>query len=226
MNPPLVNVSSILAGDHVYLGPADKCFFAGTYRCRGSAESLRSLVLGLKRSEPRAVMEAAKLISSIIPQFWKDTFTFVPVPPSSATRPSPLISVLKRAGVRDVRELIVQPEATPASHNGWRPPPSDRAGLYELLGTGLSAAPQTVVLFDDVLTTGSHFRAAKMTIRNRWNSVDIVGLFLARVCSRFDQCTEGHLAWNEMPRALGLRCHFFDSKAPSVPPPKSAVANH
>jgi predicted amidophosphoribosyltransferase len=37
-----------------------------------------------------------------------------------------------------------------------------------------------IVLTDDVLTTGSHFKGAAMVLQQRYPGVTIVGLFLAR----------------------------------------------
>ncbi|MCG8461465.1 MAG: hypothetical protein MI919_34720 [Holophagales bacterium] len=37
-----------------------------------------------------------------------------------------------------------------------------------------------MTLFDDVITTGSHFRAAKDLLLRSWPDLRIVGLFLAR----------------------------------------------
>jgi hypothetical protein len=44
------------------------------------------------------------------------------------------------------------------------------------------------------LTTGSHFRAAKMAARHRWKSASIVGLFIARTCPRWRHCAGGPCA--------------------------------
>jgi orotate phosphoribosyltransferase len=41
-------------------------------------------------------------------------------------------------------------------------------------------APEKIVVFDDVLTGGSHFKAMKIVLRQRYPEVDIIGLFLAR----------------------------------------------
>ena len=39
-------------------------------------------------------------------------------------------------------------------------------------------------MVDDVLTTGAHYRAAKKVLRMRWPGLNVLGLFIARVCSR------------------------------------------
>jgi predicted amidophosphoribosyltransferase len=37
-----------------------------------------------------------------------------------------------------------------------------------------------IALFDDVLTTGCHFRAAKSILEKSFHEVEIIGLFIAR----------------------------------------------
>ncbi len=50
-----------------------------------------------------------------------------------------------------------------------------------------------VVIFDDVLTAGSHYKAMKMVIKNHLPQVQVVGLFVARTVREaeinwFDEC--------------------------------------
>jgi predicted amidophosphoribosyltransferase len=40
--------------------------------------------------------------------------------------------------------------------------------------------PDIVVLFDDALTTGSHFTGIEIVLRERFPGVTVFGLFLAR----------------------------------------------
>ena len=100
--------------------------------------------------------------------------------------------------VGDVRDLLVQIRDTPPSHDGWRPTPEQRASLMTLNELVVDPKPTAVVIVDDVLATGSHFRAAKMLVRDRWPNMRVIGLFLARVCFRlkgrcyFDGAGEGN----------------------------------
>jgi len=43
-------------------------------------------------------------------------------------------------------------------------------------------APDIVVLFDDVLTTGSHFKGIEIVLGERSPGVTVFGLFLAAPC--------------------------------------------
>jgi predicted amidophosphoribosyltransferase len=40
--------------------------------------------------------------------------------------------------------------------------------------------PQVIGLFDDVLTTGAHYRSASNVLKRVFHSVRIIGLFIAR----------------------------------------------
>jgi orotate phosphoribosyltransferase len=44
--------------------------------------------------------------------------------------------------------------------------------------------PEALVIVDDVLATGSHFRAAKKIVRKKWPHMRVIGVFLARACWR------------------------------------------
>ena len=58
--------------------------------------------------------------------------------------------------------------------------PSQRAANYRINEECTSRDPTHIVLVDDVLTTGSHFKGAMMVLQQRYPGVPIVGLFLAR----------------------------------------------
>ena len=61
----------------------------------------------------------------------------------------------------DIRELIIQKASTEAVHNSdIRPKPETLEALYEIDQSLTIPQPQVIGLFDDVLTTGSHFKAA------------------------------------------------------------------
>jgi len=44
----------------------------------------------------------------------------------------------------------------------------------------LQPVPQAICVFDDVLTTGAHFKATQMWLRTEFPHVPLAGLFLAR----------------------------------------------
>jgi predicted amidophosphoribosyltransferase len=89
----------------------------------------------------------------------------------------------------DCRELIVQNASHQSSHSvgtqNSRPSPTTLASRYEIDQSLVKPEPTKIVIFDDVLTTGSHFKACKQLIEKAFPSVPVIGLFLAR-CVRED----------------------------------------
>ena len=57
---------------------------------------------------------------------------------------------------------------------------AERAGHCSIDGEYADPAPDIVVLFDDVLTTGSHFKGIEIVVGERFPGVTVFGLFLAR----------------------------------------------
>ena len=181
MNLHRLNRHTLLLGEHSYLDMSDECYFTDAYECR-LREGVRSRILALKRGHEPAIVEMAAELAPLLPSEWTATYTFVPMPSSSGTFGG-LVSMIKRTPASDVRDLVLQDGKTPPSHNGWRLTPKERQGILIVNELVVDPQPHGVVIVDDVLTTGSHFRAAKTTIRNRWKSIRVIGLFLARACS-------------------------------------------
>ena len=81
----------------------------------------------------------------------------------------------------DIRELIVQTQSTAAAHElQSRPGPNDVLRHYQCDPARQLRAPHTIGIFDDVLTTGAHFKAAQMLLRTQFPQARMVGLFIAR----------------------------------------------
>ena len=117
-----------------------------------------------------------------------DQLTFVPVPPSRA-RGDPLyddrlvrmLRAIRPAPPLDVRELVVQTASMiPAHERDDRPDPRAVEALYRIDGPLLEGCRPTIVVVDDMLTTGAHFRAAKSVIVQALPEATVIGLFLVR----------------------------------------------
>ena len=82
----------------------------------------------------------------------------------------------------DIRELIVQKESYVPSHTmtADRPTPDSLAANYILDHDILEPAPTMIVIFDDVLTTGAHYKAVQKTLRTKFPAVPMFGAFIAR----------------------------------------------
>jgi hypothetical protein len=83
----------------------------------------------------------------------------------------------------DLRHLLYQVRSTPADHLGS--PRLPAAVLFENLcvdATSLRARPvrQRIHLFDDVLTTGKHYKCCERRLRDALPHTPISGVFLLR----------------------------------------------
>ena len=113
-------------------------------------------------------------------------WTFVPVPPSKMyddiEHDDRLMQMLRHVQPQqDVRELIRQTQSVQPSHRGGpRLPPDQLARLYRIDETLSDPAPGNIFVVDDILTTGTHFKAAQTVLQNRFPEAGIVGLFVAR----------------------------------------------
>jgi predicted amidophosphoribosyltransferase len=201
MPTKLTRVDSLLLADHYYLDGDDECYFIGEYTARAgyAFSATNDHIQNLKKPMDRrdrpewkfkewAISQAADMPREAIPPEWLRSATLVPVPPSKA-KDDPryddrLLRILQRfgSGVRiDVRELVLQRTSTAAAHESEdRPTPADLLELYAIDETLTEPAPQKLAVFDDLLTTGCHFKAIAQILSDRFATKPVIGLFIAR----------------------------------------------
>lgn len=193
----LRQVDDASRADHGYLEEADTVFYLREYTShRGwSYGDTNSLISNLKKPmnlagtpqwpyKAQAISRCAHdLRQSVRAQ---GNYTWVPVPPSKAPDDplydDRLVQILRQAfPLDDVRELVFQPSSTAASHTTGqsKPPPGQLAAGYRV-NTSLGVPRPAVVIFDDILTTGSHFKAMQRTLVQAFPGVVTYGLFIAR----------------------------------------------
>jgi predicted amidophosphoribosyltransferase len=61
-----------------------------------------------------------------------------------------------------------------------RPSPDQIEVNYGIDDSLRNPAPQVIGLFDDVLTTGAHYRAASAILQQAFPGVRVIGFFIAR----------------------------------------------
>jgi predicted amidophosphoribosyltransferase len=83
-----------------------------------------------------------------------------------------------RPRLDDVRELVLQYENADAKRKGVSP--ADRARNYYINEDVAFPNPSAIFVFDDVLTTGCHYKAMEIVLRERFPDSLVFGLFLAR----------------------------------------------
>lgn len=176
----------------------DRIFFFGEYNIgAGFRGSTNDLIHNLKKSpsrrglpewrwKERAIAEAGKLLADGLPDEVLQDWTFVPVPPSRAKDDAEyddrLLRVLQAAGVKDLRELVTQKTSIRTAHGnaGNRPTAVELEANYDVNRAIQMPVPTRIVIFDDVLTQGAHYRAMANRIDRVFPKVPKCGLFIAR----------------------------------------------
>lgn len=196
-------------GDHSFLTREDRCAFFGELQASvgWGGGATNQLVANFKRTpaqiahectgerlrrhRARAINQVAAALRS---QFTREEVelrcTFVPIPTSKQPGHPEYCDRLERSlrlafsGYRaDIRPLLRLTASTRADHSSA----AGRLGYQHLLALTSIDARQlagelrpVVVLFDDVLTSGKHYKVAKTRIREVFPGQGILGLFIAR----------------------------------------------
>lgn len=204
----LTRIDETSRDQHHFLTADDRCFFFGDfYAGKGySGGSTNQLITNFKRSpseinaSPKArqflhyknaaIGEVAAALRKVFAPAHVEPRTFVPLPSSKASDHPDYCDRLLRSLTSafsgynaDIRPLLRQIQSVDADHRSGR----NRIGFDDLLSiteidrTQLQTSlRQQVVLFDDVLTSGKHFKVAQTRIHAMFPEQSIVGLFVAR----------------------------------------------
>lgn len=198
---------------YFFLNEDDRCLFFGDFHAgRGwSGGPTNQLITNYKRApseiatsphatrlrryKSRAISEIALGLRRQFTQEDVDSrFTFVPIPtskvpgdPDHCDRLEQTLRTAFSAPGADTRRLLRVIRSTPADHRsgGGRMSYEDLLAITELDGAQL-ARPirREIVLFDDVLTSGKHYKVAKTRIRESLPGHPIVAVFVARAIHR------------------------------------------
>lgn len=197
----LTKIDQTTLADHCYLTEGDHCYYLTEYTARKgfNFSHANRLILNFKKAvsarnrpdwryKEQAINEAADGFRRSIKATMFDTGTFVPIPPSKARhdpefddRVVRMIHAIRPERPLDMRELILQPLSTePVHQSERRPRPDDIRGRYQSVNSLVTPLPQWIALVDDVLTTGSHFKAAQSLLNDALPEIPVIGLFIAR----------------------------------------------
>jgi len=139
-----------------------------------------------------------------VPRRVAESCTWVPIPPSQRAgdpdfddRLARTLQLAFEGYDVDVRSLLSQTSSTPRDHAG-RARLSEQA-LLEILRVDedqlmLRPVRGRVVLFDDVLTSGKHFKCCERRLKEVLPGTPIAGIFLMRRAPPRDRRTLGR-AW-------------------------------
>lgn len=185
--------------DHFHLDANDQCAYLREYTSgqgwRGGDTNQRIANLKKRRGEggynykPGAIAQCAREMAASLGREWLRTGTLVPIPPSKM-RTDPdyddrMLQVCQQIGrivgfPVDVRNLLRQTVSTPPFHTGHRMNVADLAAIYEVDETEAMPVPTDIALVDDLITAGTHYKAAQLVLRRGFPAATISGVFWAR----------------------------------------------
>jgi len=200
----LCRIDDSTRAQHFFLDEADRCFYIWEYAARKgySFSPSNQLISNLKiepsqiakspgrnRYKQQAISHSAAALRKLIGRATAEgPSTFIPVPGSKALDDADyddrLIRVLQLTFENwnvDFRSLLKVTASTEADHKS-----AARLSFDELRAlTRLKTATRTplkprVIVVDDVLNSGKHFKVAQSVITESFPDADVRGLFLAR----------------------------------------------
>ncbi|MDI9864010.1 hypothetical protein QM480_06725 [Flectobacillus sp. DC10W] len=194
---PPIFIDAILRPDHLSLNENDTCLFFKEYRPNLKYDAVDNrLVQNFKknrntssRRELQYKSEAINTVRNLFNTYFNENIEyanslFVQIPPSKIIGDpgyDDRMDLVFRDLAVDYRHLIIRNENVIPDHTV-----NNRRSVEQILETiqinqnVLNFDQNQVVLVDDVLTVGRHFRACKQLILNMFPEVNVTGLFIAR----------------------------------------------
>ena len=189
---------------HWHLSADDPCYFLGEYYGNESYKGgpTNQLIFNFKtkpsvaranpnraRYKARAIRTIAAVIRQVISRENAELFTWVPIPTSKTsdhpdydTRLVDTLNLAFRHYDVDIRPMLQQSRSTDADHESERRLTIEE--LSEVIETNpdcsMSPEPDEIILFDDLVTTGKHFKCCENLLRELFPQTPIIGVFAAR----------------------------------------------
>ncbi|MAB50251.1 hypothetical protein [Marinobacter sp.] len=195
----LVEIDDKSRHQHYYLEPTDHCLYLGEYTARGGwgYSEVNQLIFNLKKGVDRkelsdyqfkeqAIESVANLIGKAINV---GAVSFIPVPPSKMiTDPlydDRLVRILQLVKNHNQEchwsDVISQAISTEANHlTPNRKRPEEIAALYQVAEVDPDQFRDIILVFDDIITTGAHFKAMQRKLHAVFPNKTIAGFFIAR----------------------------------------------
>jgi len=185
----------IVENPPVWLEDEDCCYYARDYISRGGygASEANQLITNLKKPTKRKgtlewphKIRAIKQFALELSNALKDGVTVTSIP-TSKKREDPdydprlemTLGVLAKRRKKIIIEFpIIRRETIQAAHHGGKRNPNM---IYKSLQwVGFKKVPEHIVLIDDVITSGSHFKACQRLIMEHHPEISVSGLFWGR----------------------------------------------
>ena len=199
----VLKVDELARTDHTYLTPDDSCYYLREYTSGKNYAfgQTNNLISNFKKSpllrdqaqyqyKLQAIRQIVAEFNAAIPATALSGITLVPIPPSKAKGDPEYDDRVQRVlkefhrddPAKEVVDLLTQRTSSRASHltPGDRLRPEELLELYQIDRKALAGSRAAILLVDDLLTTGAHFRAAKLALLGVREDLWVGGLFIAR----------------------------------------------
>lgn len=194
--------------DHFYLGIDDEVYYLEEYKAgEGFVGKGNSLIYNLKKSVAKKgtdewiykveyMQDIAALLSNVMNKNGEGEIGrkvyWIPVPPSKI-RTDPLFDdrnyqiLILAMGISESRNHFIADVLHQQSNRQSFSSATGQRNIASLVSNYImndipNYVPERdlIVIFDDVLTTGCHFKAVEEMILNKYEDADIAGFFVAR----------------------------------------------
>lgn len=203
-NSRLTLIDDLRRLDHHYLNSNDECYYLMEYTSRTGFgySNANSMIANIKKPmdkkgtagwgyKAKCIREAGGIFQEIIGDDLIEDFIWIPIPPSKAKtdplyddRVLQIIQVIGTGKNIDIREVFTTIETrTPFHESDHRPNIQELCDNLKLDNSLLAKDEEKpIILFDDMITAGTHFKACKQLLLDylEKKNIQIAGIFVAR----------------------------------------------
>ncbi len=196
-------IDELTRSAHRHLDEQDECYYFREYTAHAGYQfsDTNQLIFNFKKPmdkksnhrewqyKEKAIETIAKMFSPYAKYFADNQFILVPIPPSKPIghpeyddRVVRMLRSIQPNQNLDIRELVVTRQERQSFHDGGqRLSPRDLKKLLTINQDEVTDVQEhPFAIIDDVLTTGSNFKAVSMLLRETFPGVGIAGFFVAR----------------------------------------------
>jgi len=196
----LQEIDNSTRGQHRYLDSSDKCHYVSEYTAGAGGWKggpTNQLISNIKTKHPNSLWAKKRdiqVISNCLRRLinlevLSEHYTIVPIPPSKTKSHQDyddrMLKICRKimAGTStpEIVELIQSTvDGDPTHQTGSKPPPDYYMNIYKVICPENYEPRNGILLVDDVLTTGSHYKACKNLLLQQFGNIAVYGLFIAR----------------------------------------------
>jgi predicted amidophosphoribosyltransferase len=195
----LQKIDELYLGNHQYLTEDDECFYFLNYvPIWVKKNSVNSLIMNFKKTMDKkdkaewkykgsAIEKIAKMFIESLPEIKKPNILFVPIPPSKMKKDpmydDRMIQVLNKFCAEkknaEMREIIsIKKNMTPTHVSKLSP--EEILEYLEVDEELCEDQKEKIIIVDDVITDGAHFKACQTLLQPLFPNSSISGLFIAQ----------------------------------------------